>query len=267
MFGNKKEKREKRFLSIFGEKKEVMEANVSVIESREKQILEDLDALAANGNHLQEQTELNVGTEIAMMQTVSQLQEEQAAAYEDYQNLCQGIREQIQAGMELVDQNKHFTGPSKRLSEAPAQLKERNRNCERLLLEITQDNYQEKSVALMHEVMDSYQEIQELEKVIQQLLSMLKESNMASTKLVMKFQGNERMIQSSRVRNFTEDMAELRDDIVGLRNVDEEVCKVTERIAIQVEDVREELASMKNELAELESDILYLKDIVEEDVL
>ena len=119
----------------------------------------------------------------------------------------------------------------------------------------------------MHEVMDSYEEIQELEKTIQQLLSMLKESNMAATKLVMKFQGNERMIQAARVRNFAEDMAEFRDDIVGLRNVDEEVSKVSERITIQVQDVREELASMKNELAELESDIIYLKDIVEEDVL
>ena len=195
------------------------------------------------------------------------MQEEQAGAYEDYQNLCQGIMEQVQAGMELVDQNKHFTGPSKRLSEAPAQLKERNRAYERLLLEITKDNFEEKSVALMHEVMDSYEEIQELEKTIQQLLAMLKESNMAATKLVMKFQGNERMIQAARVRNFAEDMAEFRDDIVGLRNVDEEVSKVSERIAIQVQDVREELASMKNELAELESDIIYLKGIVEEDVL
>ena len=123
MFGNKKEKREKRFLAIFGEKQEVMEANVSVIDSREKQILEDLDTLAAHSIYLQEQTELNVGTEIAMMQMASQLQEEQAGAYEDYQNLCQGIMEQVQAGMELVDQNKHFTGPSKRLSEAPALLK------------------------------------------------------------------------------------------------------------------------------------------------
>ncbi|MBO5657813.1 MAG: hypothetical protein J6R94_06480, partial [Agathobacter sp.] len=246
---------------------EVMEANVSVIDSREKQILEDLDTLAAHSIYLQEQTELNVGTEIAMMQMASQLQEEQAAAYEDYQNLCQGIMEQVQAGMELVDQNKHFTGPSKRLSEAPAQLKERNRAYERLLLEITKDNFEEKSVALMHEVMDSYEEIQELEKTIQQLLAMLKESNMAATKLVMKFQGNERMIQAARVRNFAEDMAEFRDDIVGLRNVDEEVSKVSERIAIQVQDVREELASMKNELAELESDIIYLKGIVEEDVL
>ena len=267
MFGNKKDKREKRFLSVFGEKKEVMEANVSVIESREKQILEDLDALAANGSYLQEQTELNVGTEIAMMQIVSQLQEEQAAAYEDYQNLCQGIMEQAQAGMELVDQNKHFTGPSKRLNEAPAQLKERNRTYERLLLEMTADNYQEKAVALMNEVMESYKDIQEMEKTIQQLLSMLKESNMASTKLVMKFQSNERMIQSSRIRDFAEDMVEFRDDIVGLRNVDEEVSKVSERIAIQVQDVREELASMRSELAELESDIMYLKDIVEEDVL
>ena len=261
MFGKKKDKNK---LGIFGEKKEVLEANVSHIEKREKQILEDIAQVEENTDQIVENATLNVSTEIALIQTLEELTQEQAKAYGDYMAFCENVISQMTAGAELVDQNKHFTSPSKYLSEVPTVLRAKNKKYENCLSEINEANFKEQIQVLRAEITESYKDIQELENTIHHLVSLLTESNKAATKLVMKFTGYEKLVKNTSMRDFSEDLAEIRDEVMGLRNTDEEIAKCGERSKLQMEDIEEEMQAIKQEIAEIESDISYLFDIAEQ---
>lgn len=264
MFGSKKNKKSekgKSKFSIFGEKQEVLEANVSHIERRENQILEDLAQVGEHTAVIVETATLNTGTEVILLQTLGELAEEQRKAYADYTLLCDTVREQIAAGIELVEKNKHFTTPSRYLSEAPGALREKNKRYEQYLREMDDSNYEEKAEALRNEITESYKDIQELEKVVHHLVALLKESNIATTKLLKKFQSNEKIIRDSSMRDFSQDYGELMEDLMGVRSLEEEIVKCGERANLQVSDVREEMQAIKNEIAEIESDISYLMEV------
>lgn len=261
MFGKKKEKNK---IGIFGDKKELLEANVSHIEKREKQILEDIAQVEENTDQLEENATLNVSTEIALIQTLEELTQDQSKAYADYVAFCENVISQMTAGAELVDQNKHFTSPSKYLSEVPAALRARNKNYESCLSDMNEANFKEQAEMLRTEITESYKDIQEMENTIHHLVSLLTESNKAATKLVMKFANYEKLLKNTSMRDFSEDLAEIRDEVMGLRNTDEEISKCAERSKLQMEDIKEEMQAIKKEIAEIESDISYLMDVAEQ---
>jgi peptidoglycan hydrolase CwlO-like protein len=66
------------------------------------------------------------------------------------------------------------------------------------------------------------------------------------------------------MRDFSEDLAEIRDEVMGLRNTDEEIAKCAERSKLQMGDIKEEMEAVKREIAEIESDISYLMDVAEQ---
>lgn len=261
MFGKKKNKNK---FGIFGDKKELLEANVSHIEKRENQILEDIAQVEENTAQLVENATFNVSTEIGLLQTLEELKEDQAKAYADYVAFCENVTAQVRAGAELVDQNKHFTSPSKYLSEVPAALRAKNKKYENCLSEMNEANFEEQATVLRMEITESYKDIQELENTIHHLVSLLTESNKAATKLVMKFGAYDKLVKNSSMRDFSEDLAEIKDEVVGLRNTDEEISKCAERSKLQMEDIKEEMQAIKTEIAEIESDISYLMDVAEQ---
>jgi chromosome segregation ATPase len=205
-----------------------------------------------------------VSTEISLIQTLEELKEEQAKAYADYMEFCGNVVAQIGAGAELMDQNKRLTSPSRYLSEVPAALRARNKRYENCLSQMNEANVCEQVSLLQAELTESYKDIQELEETIHHLMMLLTESNKAATKLVMKFTGYEKLIKNSSMRDFSEDLAEIRDEVMGLRNTDEEIAKCAERSKLQMEDIKEEMQAIKQEIAEIEIDISYLMDIAEQ---
>ena len=64
--------------------------------------------------------------------------------------------------------------------------------------------------------------------------------------------------------DFSEDMIQIRDKIVSIRNLDEEIAKNVERNKIQLSDIQEDIHKQKQEIAEIESDLLHLLDSAEE---
>lgn len=90
---------------------------------------------------------------------------------------------------------------------------------------------------------------------------------MGVTRLLKKNQEISQAVANSGMRDFSNDMIELRDKIVGLRNLDEEIAKCGERDKIQLSDVQEDVVNQKKQLAELESDISYMLDRIEEQSL
>ena len=97
-----------------------------------------------------------------------------------------------------------------------------------------------------------------------QILNQMKESNMGATRLLKKSQESYQAIENSGMRDFSDDMIEFRDKIVGMRNLDEEIAKCGERDRIQLCDVQEDVVNQKNQLAEIESDLSYMMDLLEE---
>ena len=261
MFGKKKDKNK---FGIFEEKKEILEANVSHVEKIEQQILEDVAQVKENTTQVMEHATFNVSTEISLIQTLEELTADQAKAYADYVAFCENVVSQAKAGVELIEQNKRLTSPSKYLNEVPGALRAKNKQYETYLNEMNEANVQEQIALLRAELNDSYKDIQELEDTIHHLMGLLMESNKAATKLVMKFAGYEKLVKTTSMRDFSEDLAEIKDEVMGLRNTDEEISKCAERSKLQTEDVQEEMLAIKKEIAEIESDISYLMDVAEQ---
>jgi len=305
MFGSKKNKnvsdQSKAVFAQVLEKKEVFEANISQIEEGNKRVAEDLSQLEENTSNLVENATLNVQTETALLHTLEDFTKEQEQVFKDYEQLREGIREQMDAGMELVDQNKHFTRPAKYLSEVSSTLRERNKQYEIFLAEMEEcgknmtalsmnmaanaeqfgdeakpfvsaaeqirsnvTHYEKTLAAMMEEIRNSYLELQEMENNIHHMVSLLKDSNKGATNLLKICQKNSTLIEKSVIRDTSEDMAEFRDKVVSLRNLDEEIVKCTERNKLQISDVKEEFLAFKKDLAEVDSDISYFMDLANE---
>ena len=130
--------------------------------------------------------------------------------------------------------------------------------------EICALGYEKIALNLQEEVRASKEKIEELEDTIHHLISLIKESNMGTNRLLKKGQEISKAIQTSTMRDFSEDMLLVRDKVVGMRNLDEEVAKCGERNKIQLSDIQEDVQMQKNTLAELESDLSHLLDTAEE---
>lgn len=305
MFGSKKYKNtsseEKGYLSQILEKKAVFNANIFQIEVGEKRILEDIAQVEENTADMVERALLNVSTETALIQSMEEFGANQEKAFSDYVKLSEGIREQMEAGMELVEQNKHFTKPAKYLSDVPSVLREKNKFYEAHLGELEECgkkigvlalnaaieagrlgddgkqyvaaaeeirqsaiNYEKTAVAIREEIRESYKELQALENSVRHMVQLLKDSNMGAAKLLKKCQDNSKLLEGSAMRDFTEEVEEFKDKIVGLRNLEEEIVKSGERDKLQLGDMKEELLAIKKDIAEIDSDISYLMDLTEE---
>ena len=124
--------------------------------------------------------------------------------------------------------------------------------------------YEKAALSMKEELADSLAKIDELEETIHHMVALIKESNMGTTKLLKKCQETNQAVKKSTMRDFSDDMILIRDKVVGLRNLDEEIAKCGERSKIQLSDIQEEILHQKNAAAELESDLSYLFDTAEE---
>lgn len=291
----------KEYLTQILDKQEVFEANLSQIEAVEKQLKEDIAQVEENTCTVVDHATLNVETETIILHFLDELKEEQAKVYSDYVGLCEGIQKQMDAAVGLVEQNKHYTSPAKFLSEVPAELREKNKSYEKHLGEMAEYgkkmsalarnaaveaeklgdsgkmfvsvaeeirqnalNYEKTALALRNEFAESHKELKELENTIHHIVSLLKDTNMGAAKLLKKCQHNNRQMESLNMRDFSEDLEEIRDKVVGLRNQDEEIVKSGERNKLQLTDIKEEVQSVEKDLCEIDSDISYLMDLTAE---
>lgn len=291
MFGNKRSKnaieQSKGILSSFLDKREEFEANISTFEVAEKQMALDMAQVQENIQSHVDNATLSVETESVLLHSMEEFSKEQTQAFSDYMLMCEGIKQLMEDAMELVDKNKHFTTPAKQLGEMPQTLRERNKHYEEKLTQMAEEGkqlviladessedkickiakqYEADALALRDEIRDSYKELKELENVIHHMVSLLKESNIAATQLLKKCQSNTKAMEKSAVRNWEEDVADFKDKIISIRNLDEDMLKSGERSKLLMSDIREELQTIQTGVAEMESEITYLMDVAEEQV-
>ncbi len=297
---NKIIKEQRRILlAQITENKEGFDADVTQMEESGKRIQADISQVIDNSSSLVEHAMLNIDEESKLLQTMDVLSENLKTAAEAYDNLRLLIGKQLEATTALVEENKHYTSPAKYLSEVPGNLRAASVSYTGQLLQMEEDGrrmsvlalnaaieagrmgeegkqfvaaseeirqtaleFEKKAVVMREELEHSQERIAELEDIVGRLVALMKENNMGTTRLLKKCQESSRAMEKAAMRNFSEEMILVRDKVVGLRNLDEEIAKCGERNKIQLGDVQEEVLSQENQLKELESDISYMLDLL-----
>ena len=104
----------------------------------------------------------------------------------------------------------------------------------------------------------------EIEDTIKYLIALIKGNNLGAANLFKRCQETQKFIEKSGTPDFSEDLMLIRDKVVNMRNLDEEIVRSAERSKIQLNDIKEEVQNQKTVFAEAESDVLHLLDSVEE---
>ena len=304
MFGNKKkilEEQNRTLLAQLSEKRETFDTAVTEMEETGKRIHTDLCQVMENSENLVEHAMANIEEESKLMFYIDDFSKDLKVAVDNYEALRVMLEKQLEATTNLVEENKHITTPAKHLSEVPNGMKAEVASYQERLIEMEEDGrkmgvlalnaaieagrmgesgkqfvtaaeeirqtaltFEKKAVSMREELNEANKRIAELEEAIARLLSISKDSNMGVTRLLKKTTECCQMVEKSGMRDFSNDMIELRDKIVGLRNLDEEIAKCGERDKIQLSDVQEDVTNQKRQLAELESDVSYMLDLLEE---
>lgn len=305
MFGSKKkiEEQMKAFVSQITEQRGVFENSLAQVEEGGKRIHTDICQVMENTNDLANYAMQNIEEESTLLHSIDDFSKELKSAVDEYGELTEMVEGQLEAVTALVEDNKHYTTPSKYLTEAPSVFRQSYDAYEEKMEEMAENGrkmsvmalnaaieagrmgetgkqfvavseeirqtalgYEKTALAMKEELESSREKIDELEDVIHRLVALLKENNMSTTRLLKKNQESAQLVKSATMRDFSEDMILIRDKVVGMRNLDEEIAKCAERDKIQLSDVQEEVQTQKKELAELESDLAHLIDTLEEQI-
>lgn len=303
MFGSKRNKRDEQLKDFFDriyQNRVTFETSVGQVESGRKRIYKDICQVMNDVNELATHAMLNIEEEAKAIHSVDAFSKELRGAVEEYAQLKEEIDHQLQTATALVEENKHFTSPAKYLSEVPNTWKQNCKSYEKQLDDMTEYgkqmgvlalnaaieagrlgeggrsfvlaaeeirqtavSYEKAAVAMKEEVIASQAKIEEMEETIVHLIALLKENNVGTAKLFKKCQETKKLVDQSGMRDFSEDLILIRDKVVNIRNLDEEIAKGTERAKIQLSDIQEEVQNQKQELAEMESDLFHLLDSAE----
>lgn len=304
MFGNKKNKIEEQIREIFSQitdQRETFEQGVTQIEEGEKRIFADVCQVLENTNELSNHAMLNIEEESTLIHSIDDFSRDLRVAAEKYAQVTELAKQEMEAITELVEANKHFTSPSKYLTEIPATLKLVNESYEKQLSEMAEYGrqmgvmalnaaieagrmgegakqfvsaaeeirqtalvYEKAAVSMKEELAASKAKVNELEDTIHRLVGLLKDSNMGTARLLKKCQETNNVIKNASMRDFSDDMILMRDKVVAMRNLDEEIAKCAERNQIQLCDIQDEVQAQKQSVVELESDLSHLFDTAAE---
>ncbi len=304
MFGNKKNKVEEQIKDVFSqvaEQREIFETSVASVEAGEKRIYTDICQVMENTNNLAGHAMLNIEEESTLIHGLDDFSRELKSAVDEYAQLKDLIDQQVEASTKLVEDNKHFTSPAKYLTEVPSAIKQSCQSYETQLEDMAEygrkmsvmalnaaieagrigENgkqfvaaseeirqtaiaYEKAAEAMKEELEKSREKIDEMEETIHHLVSLMKENNMGTARLMKKAIETQKQVQNSSMRDFSDDMIAIRGNVVNMRNLDEEIAKCAERSKIQLSDIQEEVQNQKKDVMELESDLSHLFDIAEE---
>lgn len=300
MFGSKKNKIEEQVKEVFSQlwkQKEAFESRLYTIEEGGKHMHTDVSQVMENTHTIADYAMQNVEEEAALIHQMDEFSKELNTAVDEYHQLMEMIKQHHEAVTNLVEENKHYTTPSKYLTEAPAKIRQDYQSYEERIDELAENGrqmsvmalnaaieagrmgasgkqfvaaaeeirqtalgYEKTALEMKEELQKSQDRIKELEEVVFRLVALIKDGNKGTNRLLKKSMEIDKKIADCSVRDYTEDMAGMRDKVVAMRNLDEEIEKSSERNKIQLLDVQEEIQMQKSELRELESDLSHILD-------
>lgn len=267
------------------DQKDMFDASVAELAESYRQVAADVIQISENMNNAitlasgNAEIENNLGVIVNdYRQRVQEKELQQQAADEGFHQL-------LDATTRLVDANKHFTTPSKYISEFPSNYKAQNQSCRenldqmeefgkqmgvlslqaaieagrlgedgRQFVEAAEDirtyaaNYDKVIAQTREQLEQSDDRLNELEKQVHHLITLLKENNIATAKLMKLCQDAVNKADALSQNPLMDDFIEIQNQMSALRNADEEIVKSEERNRMQVDDLNEEfLAQQKNQ--------------------
>ena len=287
MFGKKKQKQEtlvrmrnlaqldEGFFAHMKDGKDMFDATAREIRNTYQQLGAGITQIQENIKEASQMAADNGEKEQELTGQLASYQEQEVQSSEKREQMLQNFAQIEQEMAQLVEENKHFTTPSKFLNEFPVALKAENektreelekmQDCGKQMgvlalnaaieagrmgeggkqfvtaaetIRVSAGTYDELIDQAHKRLADSDERIAELEEQVHRMVTLLKENNVAMTKL---------MNRLKPCPNFKE----MENQIVVLRNADEEIAKSEERNRMQMEDFTEEMESQKKNFDEL----------------
>lgn len=277
--------RDNVFFAEMEDQKDMFDASVAELAESYRQVAADVIQISENMNNAitlasgNAEIENNLGVIVNdYRQRVQEKELQQQAADEGFHQL-------LDATTRLVDANKHFTTPSKYISEFPSNYKAQNQSCRenldqmeefgkqmgvlslqaaieagrlgedgRQFVEAAENirtytvNYDKVIAQTREQLEQSDERLNELEKQVHYLITLLKENNIAISKMMKLCQDAVNKADILSQNPLTDDFIEIQNKMSMLRNADEEIVKSEERNRMQVDDLNEEfLAQQKNQ--------------------
>lgn len=277
--------RDNVFFAEMEDQKDMFDASVAELAESYRQVAADVTQISENMNNAitlasgNAEIENNLGVIVNdYRQRVQEKELQQQAADEGFHQL-------LDATTRLVDANKHFTTPSKYISEFPSDYKAQNQSCRenldqmeefgkqmgvlslqaaieagrlgedgRQFVEAAENirtytvNYDKVIAQTREQLEQSDERLNELEKQVHYLITLLKENNIAISKMMKLCQDAVNKADILSQNPLTDDFIEIQNKMSMLRNADEEIVKSEERNRMQVDDLNEEfLAQQKNQ--------------------
>ena len=306
MFGKKRKQIEEKIKEVLSQipgQRGKLESKILAVEEREKSIRVDMEQVLENTEDLTVHALHNVEEESKLIQNMDAYSKEFKAALEDYVQLQEMVMQHNKDVTNLVEHNKHYTTPSKYLTEVPGVIRQTCHSYETRLEQLVESSrqmsvmavnaaieagrmgedgkkfvsvsesirqealdYEKTALEMKEELVEAQKRVKELEEVIGRLVSLMKDGNKGNNRLLKKSMELNKSVTNSSMRDFTEDVTVFRDQIVAMRNLDEEVSKLGERNQIQLNDIQEELQKQNKDISELESDLSHMFDEAQKNI-
>lgn len=273
------------FFAEVQEKQAMFDAtNGENTESR-RQAAKDVEQISQNISGVVELASGNVETEARLTEALRRLLEKAGQMEQEENQVRASFRGVLEETTSLVDANKHFTSPSKYLNEVPGKLRNREEKLKKYLEQMEEYNKQMGVLALdaaieagrlgegskqfvasaeavrsyaanydevigqvKQQLEDAKEETARLEEEIHRLVKLLKENNIATTRLMKSCQKAVKQADVAGEASLQPDIPAIANLVIELKNADDEIVKAEERNRMQLEDLQGEFeAQEKNQ--------------------
>ena len=276
------------FFAEMEDQKDMFDASVAELAESYRQVAADVAQLSENMNNAITLASGNAEIENGLGAIINDYRErvqkkemQQQASDEAYHRL-------LDATTRLVDVNKHFTTPSKYISEFPSDYRAQNQSCRenldqmeefgkqmgvlslqaaieagrlgedgRQFVEAAENirtytvNYDKVIAQTREQLEQSDERLNELEKQVHYLITLLKENNIAISKMMKLCQDAVNKADTLSQNSLMDDFIEIQNKMSMLRNADEEIVKSEKRNRMQTNDLNEEFLAQQNNQKEI----------------
>ena len=251
------------FFENVNAKSKLIEADFDELEKSRQLEESSLKQLNDNANNVVEFSKDSMDAISALNDSFTECVKAAADNLTSLESAAKAIATQHEDTCALVENNKHFTAPAKSLSETSDRLEEHVDSCADIAAQMKEQNKQ-MSVLSLNAAIEAGM-LGEQGELVSHLVGLLKDNNVATTKLMK--QGVELNHVFSQCDEISVDMIEAcRQQIVSIRNTQEEIIKFEERNKLQIEDAYAEISTQRKNSVEIKSTVDKVLDYSRERV-
>ena len=280
---------------------DILDTNLTEITESCSRTAEYANQVADNVSSTIESSKSNIDVEASLIHSLDEYGNAVSKTQADIEKLVEKVKEQNEEALKLVDNNKHFTSPSKYLSELPSTFREANQKysgylgkmseyCKQMgvlalnsaieagrlgdsgkvfvnsceVIRTYATNYENEIALMKEEISASNEKIAYLEEQVRHLVGLLKENNVATAKLMKQCGETSDFAGELKLGIDFDSITELKTNVIDLKNAEEEILKSGERNRMQLEDMFAEIETQQKNQEEILKSVLPVLNTKEE---